>query len=36
MATLAYLRVSTHEPSVKNQFQEIKQAGYHVDYAFAD
>jgi DNA invertase Pin-like site-specific DNA recombinase len=36
MATFAYLRVSTHEQSVKNQLQEINQAGYHADYTFAD
>lgn len=36
MTTFAYARVSTKEQTVENQRQEIKRAGYQVDYWFAD
>lgn len=36
MATFAYGRVSTKEQSTENQRLEIQQAGYQVDYWFAD
>jgi putative DNA-invertase from lambdoid prophage Rac len=36
VATFAYGRVSTKEQSTENQRLEIQQAGYQVDYWFAD
>jgi putative DNA-invertase from lambdoid prophage Rac len=36
LATFAYGRVSTKEQSTENQRLEIQQAGYQVDYWFAD
>jgi putative DNA-invertase from lambdoid prophage Rac len=36
VATFAYGRVSTKEQSTENQRFEIQQAGYQVDYWFAD
>jgi putative DNA-invertase from lambdoid prophage Rac len=36
MAVFAYSRVSTHEQTTSNQKLEIQQAGFNVDYWFAD
>ena len=36
MAVFAYSRVSTHEQTTENQKLEIQQAGFNVDYWFAD
>jgi len=36
MATFAYLRVSTSDQTTDNQMVELAQAGYQIDYWFAD
>ncbi len=36
MATFAYLRVSTSDQTTDNQMLELTQAGYQIDYWFAD